>query len=57
MARKRIPQKTASVKIDDDLRANAKAVAARLRITLQSFIEDAVRSKLGKLSTGQAVEK
>jgi hypothetical protein len=39
-------KKTSTVRMDDDLRAEAKAVSAKRRIPLQKLVEDAVREYL-----------
>jgi predicted HicB family RNase H-like nuclease len=43
---KKAPAKTSTVRMDDDLRAEAKAVASKKKISLQALVEEAVRDYL-----------
>lgn len=43
---KKKPAKTSTVRMDDDLRADAKAVASKKKISLQALVEEAVRDYL-----------
>lgn len=43
---KKAPPKTGTVRMDDDLRAEAKAVASKKKISLQALVEEAVRDYL-----------